>query len=95
MTAKKSFTKNPAEAFINPIKEDVRACALGNEEKEHNEVKYAYTITPIKAEAKTKRVQLLIKPSLYEHIKEQADAEGRSFNDFVHRLLAKGMEEYL
>lgn len=41
------------------------------------------------AEAKSKRVQLLVKPSVYSKIKDKADAEGLSFNELVHRLLEK------
>lgn len=38
-------------------------------------------------EAKTRRVQLLMKPSVYDVIKRQADARGYSFNDYVNTIL--------
>lgn len=38
-------------------------------------------------EAKTRRVQLLTKPSVYEAIKKQATARGYSFNEYVNTIL--------
>jgi len=33
-----------------------------------------------------------MQPGLYEKMKARADKEGKSFNDFVHALLEKAME---
>lgn len=38
-------------------------------------------------EKKTKRVQLIFKPSLYRKTKEAADAAGLSFNEYVQQTL--------
>lgn len=38
-------------------------------------------------EAKTRRLQLLLTPSLYEAVKERADAEGLSVNETISELL--------
>lgn len=38
-------------------------------------------------ERKSKRVQLLIKPSLYEWAKDTAEARGQSLNDFIHEAI--------
>ena len=38
-------------------------------------------------EAKSKRVNLLMQPSLHEKIKEAAKKEGLSFNEYVHKTL--------
>lgn len=43
-------------------------------------------------EAKSRRVQLLMQPSLYDKVKEAATAQGISFNDYVHQLLEKSLE---
>lgn len=39
------------------------------------------------AETKSKRVQLLIRPSLYNKLKEGAERERRSLNDYVNIIL--------
>ena len=38
-------------------------------------------------EKRTKRVQLVLQPSLYEKLKAEADESGMSFNNFIHELL--------
>lgn len=42
-------------------------------------------------EACSKRVQLLMRPSVYNTIKEDADAEGASFNGYVNLIF----EDYI
>ena len=44
-------------------------------------------------EAKSRRLQLLIQPSLYEAVKERAEAEGLSINETISELLRKALEE--
>lgn len=41
----------------------------------------------IEQEPKSRRVQLLMQPSLHEAIKKKAEERGFSFNDYVHRIL--------
>ena len=43
-------------------------------------------------ELKTRRVQLLIKPSTYDEIKRRADKIGKSVNDYIHKLLECDIE---
>lgn len=45
-------------------------------------------------ETKTKRLQLVLQPSLYKKLKENAKKSGLSVNEYVHRVLkaAMGME---
>ena len=52
-----------------------------------------YKINPLYVEKKTKRVQLVLQPSLYEKVKAAADAAGSSFNDYCHRLLEEATRE--
>jgi hypothetical protein len=50
-------------------------------------------IPPRLTEARSKRLQCLIQPSLYARIKALADSRGVSVNDFIHTALeevAKG-----
>ena len=38
-------------------------------------------------EKRTRRVQIILQPSLYERAKEKAKSSGVSFNDYIHALL--------
>ena len=44
-------------------------------------------------ETKSKRLQLLLQPSLFEKLKQKAYAQGRSVNSLVHEILKEAMEE--
>lgn len=44
-------------------------------------------------ETKTKRVELLMRPSVYEALKERAEADGRSFNGYVNHALETILKE--
>jgi len=44
-------------------------------------------------ETKSRRVQLLMQPSLHTRLKEAAAAQGISFNDYVHKALEKALEQ--
>jgi hypothetical protein len=46
-----------------------------------------YKLNPLYIETKNKRVQLLMKPSIYAKIKTMADSENRSVNDMIHLIL--------
>jgi len=41
----------------------------------------------VEVEAKTKRLQLLLKPSTYKAIKEKARQDGDSLNNYINRIL--------
>lgn len=38
-------------------------------------------------EVKSKRIQLVMQPSLYQRVKAASEAEGVSFNEYCHRVL--------
>lgn len=46
-----------------------------------------YKLNPLYIETKSKRVQLVLQPSLYKRVKAAADKENLSFNEYCHRLL--------
>ena len=46
-----------------------------------------YRVDPRFIEIKSRRLQLLVQPSLYEKVKAAAGAEGISINEFVHSTL--------
>lgn len=52
-----------------------------------------YKLNPLYVETKSKRVQLVLQPSLYTKVKTAADAEGISFNEYCHRLLEEATRE--
>jgi len=48
-------------------------------------------INPLYIEKRSKRVQLVLQPSLYEKIKEESLAHGQSVNDYIHQALEKAV----
>ena len=83
MAQKKSFKAdlaNPAMQFISTPAEET-APAI------REEAPAGYKINPLYIETRSKRLQLLMQPSLYDQIKAKADSEGCSVNDWIHRVL--------
>lgn len=81
MAEKKSFVKdlNPALAFID-TKGAETAPRPGEEP-----TRFIFR-TP-EREAKSRRVQLLIKPSTYDKLRSQAEAAGASVNAYINAIL--------
>lgn len=52
-----------------------------------------YKVNPMFIETKTKRVQLVLQPSLFVKVKAAADGAGLSFNEYVHRILAASVDD--
>lgn len=76
--AKKNLNiDNPAMQFISP---------QGNSEPIAPPPK-GFKVNPLYIETKSKRLQLLIKPSTYDKLKTKAKNEGTSINDLVNRIL--------
>lgn len=46
-----------------------------------------FKANPLFVETKSRRMQLLVQPSLYDAIKARATAEGQSVNELVHSIL--------
>ena len=46
---------------------------------------------PVYIEKRSKRLQLLLQPSLYAQVKNMAKDEGYSVNDLIHRLLEQAV----
>ena len=103
--SKKSFTDaNPAMAFISTAKEQ-EDFALTQPTKEELEAKLdpkplnkVSNGVPMKKnpeylETKSKRVQMLMQPSLYNSIKEEAEKEGISVNEMMHTILKNHIEQ--
>ena len=108
MSKKKDFLKgvdageiNPAIAFMTLPGEE----ASGETPQQEAAQKEARGPAPLQAkemdllpgketkmESKTKRVMLLVKPSVYESVREAAQGRGLSFNGYVNQLLEKALE---
>ena len=103
--SRKSFTDaNPAMAFIStakeqedfaltqPTKEELEAKL---EQKQLNKVSNGVPMkkNPEYLETKSKRVQMLMQPSLYNSIKEEAEKEGISVNEMMHTILKNHVEQ--
>ena len=57
------------------------------------DIPVGYKVNPLFVEVKSRRLQLLVQPSLYEDVKAQAKAKGISVNEFAHRALEKAVKE--
>ncbi len=98
MTTKKNFTKaSPALAYIDIPEENDEIeddKIIVNEEKtnstfqQSNQTIMNSTIFPSKdTETKSKRVQVLLQPSVYEAVKQIAITHNTSVNDTINSLL--------
>ena len=92
--SKKTFKSNleqitdPSLHFISEISKNKIL-----KDKERNITKpipEGYKIVP---EAKSRRLQLLIQPSLYEKIKDKANETGTSVNDTIHSILSETLRK--
>ena len=90
MAQKKSFKAelNPAMQFISTPTEDERKVTTATAPAPEG-----YKVNPLYIEKRSKRLQLLVQPSLYDKIKAQADAEGCSVNDLIHRVLEDAVND--
>jgi len=94
--AKKTFVKdNPALQLLE--NEQTQAVATQQPAEEATQVEEQQQLNFIyKKEAqelKTKRVQLVFKPSLYEKLKATAKANNTSVNDYVSQLLENVLKD--
>lgn len=95
--AKKTFKDsiNPAMSFISQESID-RAegeTPATAEAKRPDKAPEGYKLNPLYIETKSKRLQLLIQPSLHEKLKSKAKAEGISVNELVNSILQDALAE--
>ena len=83
--AKKSFKDNPALHFIT------RPAAAPKAEPAPA-AEAPLKPNPLYLETKSKRVQLLMQPSLHARLKDLAAGRGQSLNDLVHTLLSEWVD---
>ena len=101
MTTKKRFTQSsPAMAYIDIPEgevEDKADEAQANttktttnakpSAKSSKQVRSEVMITPKDAETKSRRVQILLQPSVYEAVKQLAEDNNTSVNDTINTIL--------
>lgn len=85
MANKKTFKNDPNALFISGSDEAPEATA---ESAAAQDLPIGYKIAK---ESKTRRLQLLIRPSVYTALKQLSEERGISFNELVNRVF----EEYL
>ena len=95
--AKKTFKDsiNPAMSFISQESID-RAegeTPATAEAKRPDKAPEGYKLNPLYIETKSKRLQLLIQPSLNEKLKRKAQAEDISVNSLVNIILQDALAE--
>lgn len=92
------MSSNPALAFIGEKEEAPKQPAVEQIQQPAQtptmadiraNVPDGYKINPLYIEKKSQRVQLVLRPSLYQRARETAEAQGISFNELVHRALAE------
>lgn len=93
--ARKSFKDNPALQFISstePEETETRQEPELPPEAAQKPPK-GYKLNPLYVETKSRRLQLVLQPSLYERVKTRAKAEGLSVNEYVSQVLDKATRE--
>ena len=84
---KKTFKDNPALQFIStPEEEEIKEVAL----EIQPQAPEGYKLNPLYIETKSRRLQLLMQPSLHAKLKDMAKEKGMSVNELIHTAL----EEY-
>ena len=88
---------NAADSFFAGATADFENVNTNNTHKQYTQTPPAqtvgFTIGQAQKEAKTKRVNLLLQPSLYEKAQEVARANGVSFNEMITQLLRQITDE--
>jgi len=93
MANKKSFKSdiNPAMQFFseNEIEKEIMPA---KQQEIQDKPPEGYKYNPLYVETKSKRLQVLVQPSLYEKLKKRATEEDKSVNEIINILLKDGLE---
>jgi predicted DNA binding CopG/RHH family protein len=88
--AKKTFLQgNPALQFISGATDQAQHQEAA--QPQPAEAPEGYKVNPLYIETKSRRLQLIVQPSLYNRIKAGADAAGLSVNEYIHQILDKNI----
>ena len=80
---------NPAMQYISTATAEPAPITMPDEKP--GKPPEGFKVNPFYIETKTRRVQLLLQPSLYEKIKARAETEDISVNELVHYLLENSL----
>lgn len=91
----KSFKNkiNPAMQFIDTASEPAQTDSNINQPNTSSNIPEGYKINPLYVETKSRRVQLLLQPSLFDKVKLRATTTGISVNELIHSILESAFEE--
>lgn len=89
--AKKSFKDNPAFQFISAMEDKQETLPV----RKTTKAPHGYKLNPLYIETKTRRLQLVLQPSLFERVKKMAYKNGLSVNEYVHRVLDQATKDEL
>ena len=88
--SKKSFRDNPALQFMSrPEKE------MDSEVREIKEVmgtEESFRVMPVVFEAKSKRFNMLIRPSVFADLRRISENKGTSVNDLINKIVENYIE---
>lgn len=87
--AKKTFLGNPALQFLSSASPAEREDSVPARPESPAAPPAGYRDDPRYVETKTRRLQLVLQPSLYERVRACAAAQGLSVNEYVHRALER------
>ncbi len=91
MVKKTLNIENPALQFISKPEEAAEAPAVQQTGKARPPE--GYRMNPLYIEKKTRRLQLLIRPSLYEKLKRRAGRDKTTINDALNQILEEMAED--
>lgn len=89
---KKFNAENPALQYLTdePAKEPIKAETI---QERTERIPQGYKANPNYIETKSKKLQMLMQPSLFQKVKTLADRNHESINNYIHVLLEKHVEE--
>ena len=96
---KKSFKDNPALQFISTAETETPPAPPAAEREPMSYPRptekppAGYKLNPLYVETKSRRLQLILQPSLYNRVKAGAAAAGLSVNEYVHQILDDATRE--
>ena len=98
-TKKKTFIAegNPALQFISSSEEPERKPAQRGEivipQPRPDRPPEGYKKNPLYIEVKSRRLQLVLQPSLYERVRARAEEADLSVNEYIHQILDNATRE--
>ena len=84
---KKTFKDNPALQFISTAKKEEQEVKQEHTVPTTTKAPEGYKLNPLYVETKSRRLQLILQPSLFDRVKREAEKSGLSVNEYVHRIL--------